>query len=306
MIDPRYRIPDTYSQHVSIGTCSWKYDSWKGLVYDRGTKYHADDYLVDYSKFFTTVEVDQWFWSLFPGETVMPRTQAVSTYAASVPGDFEFTVKAPNSITLTHFYAKQPARWREWRNKPNDQFLSIELVERFLRALEPLRGRLGPVMFQFEYLNSMKMKGRDTFCEQLSGFLDRLPGGYEYAVETRNPSYLGPEYCRVLKDRGVGTVLLDGYHMPPLDKVTDAQDAVTAPFSVIRLHGPDRYGIEKRTGKVWDTIVEPQDRGIANAVRIVKDNTARNIRTYVNVNNHYEGSAPLTIERFLEALRNEE
>jgi hypothetical protein len=35
---------------------------------------------------------------------------------------------------------------------------------------------------------------------------------------------------------------------------------------------------------------------------IVRPNARKNILTYVNFNNHYEGSAPLSIRRFLETL----
>ena len=46
----KLEIPDRFKKHLRVGTCSWKYDSWKGLLYDAETKYHRDDYLVDYSK----------------------------------------------------------------------------------------------------------------------------------------------------------------------------------------------------------------------------------------------------------------
>ena len=47
---------------IRIGTCSWKYDSWRGLVYrDQAKK----NYLQEYSELYDTVEIDQWFWSLF-------------------------------------------------------------------------------------------------------------------------------------------------------------------------------------------------------------------------------------------------
>jgi hypothetical protein len=36
---------------------------------------------------------------------------------------------------------------------------------------------------------------------------------------------------------------------------------------------------------------------------IVKQNLDFGVDTYVNVNNHYEGSAPLTIRRLLDILR---
>ena len=32
---------------LRLGTCSWKYDSWKGLLYEPGKRYRPDDYLAD-------------------------------------------------------------------------------------------------------------------------------------------------------------------------------------------------------------------------------------------------------------------
>jgi uncharacterized protein YecE (DUF72 family) len=298
----KLEIPPAYRKHLRVGTCSWKYDTWKGLLYDPDTKYHRDDYLVDYSKHLNTVEVDQWFWSLFPTGVKLPDLNTVETYAASVPRDFVFTVKAPNAITLTHFYAKQPARYEEYANRPNDGFLSVELLERFLESLEPMKGRLGPVMFQFEYLNKQKMPSCDAFLERLNAFFDKAPKGYQYAVESRNPNYLSKPYFDFLSERGLAHVFLDGYYMPRIGEVFGKNDAHTAVFSVVRLHGPDRQGIEKATNKIWNKLVAPRDEGIASAVDIVKRNADKLITTYINVNNHYEGSAPLTIERFLDAL----
>ena len=37
-------IPSAYENRLRLGTCSWKYDSWKGLVYDAGKAYQAGDY----------------------------------------------------------------------------------------------------------------------------------------------------------------------------------------------------------------------------------------------------------------------
>ena len=95
------QIPERYRSFLRIGTCSWKYDSWKGLIYDSEKKYGPYDYLADYAKAFNTVEIDQWFWSLFPRGIKLPDSKTVKVYVDSVPDDFLFTVKVPNSITLT-------------------------------------------------------------------------------------------------------------------------------------------------------------------------------------------------------------
>jgi hypothetical protein len=60
--------------------------------------------------------------------------------------------------------------------------------------------------------------------------------------------------------------------------------------------------IEAGTGEDWSRIVRPQPEGIAAAVAITQANVRKRLVTIVNANNHYEGSAPLTVERFLEQL----
>jgi len=101
-------IPEPYRDCLRLGTCSWKCDSWKGLIYRPDLDYGPNDYLPDYARHLNTVEVDQWFWSLFPPGAKLPDQDTVRAYAEGVPDDFLFTVKAPNSITLTHFYSRQP------------------------------------------------------------------------------------------------------------------------------------------------------------------------------------------------------
>ena len=153
----KIEIPGPLSPFLRLGTCSWKYDSWKGLLYDEGRTYRAFDYLPDYARHLGTVEIDQWFWSLFPSGVRLPDPETAGRYAESVPDDFRFTVKAPNAITLTHYYARQPRAYAEYAGRPNEHFLDVDLLNRFLDLLSPMHGKLGPVMFQFEYLNRRKM-----------------------------------------------------------------------------------------------------------------------------------------------------
>ncbi len=215
-----FRIPPAYEQYLRVGTCSWKYDSWRGLVYPEGKTYAADEYLPLYARHFTTVEIDQWFWSLFPSGVRLPESRTVQTYAASVPVGFLFTIKAPNSITLTHFYAKQPKHLAEFANKPNDNFLSTELLTRFLDRLAPLEGKIGPIMFQFEYLNKKKMPSKDLFIDKLGAFFDRAPTGFQYAIEIRNPNYLSPELFGFLAARCIGFVFLEILGSVILNEIT--------------------------------------------------------------------------------------
>ncbi len=92
------------TRNLHNGPCSWKYSSWKGLVY---SKAKPKNFLEEYSALYSTVEVDQWFWSLFGHSVVLPKLGVVQEYADSVPDSFKFGVKVPNSITLTHHYKKR-------------------------------------------------------------------------------------------------------------------------------------------------------------------------------------------------------
>jgi uncharacterized protein YecE (DUF72 family) len=299
------RIPNELSPWLRVGTCSWKFDSWKGLLYEHGKIYSPQDYLHDYARQLNTVEVDQWFWSLFPGSIRLPDVRTVKQYSESVPDDFVFTVKAPNALTLTHFYSRQPAAQAASAGAPNPHFLDNSLLDRFLERLAPLGRKLGPIMFQFEYLNRTKMPSRDMFCSRFQAFLSRAPREFQYAVETRNPNYLSPPFFGFLKDSGCGYVYLEGYYMPPIGTVFERFSPETSDFSIIRLHGGDRQQIEKDTREVWDRLISPKPESVQAAARIVRANARRHVLTFVNVNNHLEGSAPLTIQRLLEALTSE-
>jgi uncharacterized protein YecE (DUF72 family) len=298
----RLAVPAKFRGLLRIGTTSWKYDSWKGLIYDRAKSYKPADYLADYAKVLDSVEIDQWFYSLFPGGLRLPDPGVAKAYADAAPKGFFFTVKAPNSLTLTNYYSRQTRRYAEFGGRPNPAFLDLALLGRFLETISPLGAKLGPIMFQFEYLNKRKMPSLETFVERFGAFIERAPRGYQYAVEVRNPKWMAPAYFDFLKAHGLGFVYVAGYFMPALDEILETCGPETAPFQIVRLHGSERAEMESRTGEVWDRIVAPKPDGLAAAARVVKANAKRKVVTYLNISNHYEGSAPLTIRRFLDVL----
>jgi uncharacterized protein YecE (DUF72 family) len=298
----KVKIPREYQACLRIGTCSWKFDSWKGLFYDSSKNYKPDDYLVDYARHLNSVEIDQWFWSLFPGGVKLPDISTVKTYTDSVPDDFVFTVKAPNSLTLTHFYSKQPRKYTEYAGKANKYFLNSELLERFLERLTLMGKKLGPIMFQFEYLNKKKMPTKEVFFDRFHEFLLRAPKDYKYAVEIRNPNYLSPAFFKFLEEHALGFVYLEGYYMPPIGDIFKKFEPATADFCIVRLHGGDRLEIETETGGLWNQVVSPKPEGLKTAAQIIRANCRRNILTFVNINNHFEGCAPVTVTRFLDIL----
>lgn len=286
----------TYN-NIHIGTCSWKYDSWRGLIYPDG----PINFLQEYCSHYRTVEVDQWFWSLFKGDkVVLPRADVVREYAEVVPEGFRFAIKVPNSITLTHHYNKD----KKGPLRQNPNFLSLELMNRFLDTLKPLSDHLGPLIFQFEYLNKQKMPTLSQFLEFFGAFTEQLPNGFTYTVETRNPNYLQESYFEMIRSQGLHHVFLHGYYMPPIFEVYEKYREYIKDLTVIRLHGPGRQDIEKQTGKEWNQIVAPKDRDIDRLATMLGDLAERQVETFLYVNNHFEGSAPRTISRIESSLPN--
>lgn len=276
---------------IYVGSCSWKYESWQGLVY---SKPKGINMLEEYSKQFNSVEVDQWFWSLHGIDKIsLPREKDVKIYNDSVPDDFKFTIKIPNSITLTHFYRKNKTE----SLKVNPHFFSPELFHDFHSTLKPMSSKIDVLMFQFEYLNKQKMGSQSEFLDKFDGFLQNIKSNYKLGVELRNPNYLNTKYFEFIERNNIAMVFLQGYYMPPVWDVFNSCKDFLNDSVVIRLHGPDRSGIEEKTGGDWSKIVEPRDGELEKINEVVNYLSSKKVDVYINVNNHFEGSAPLTIQK---------
>jgi len=270
------------AEPLRVGTCSWKYPSWKGLVYSAES---GVDFLSEYSARYNTVEVDQWFWTL-------PEYEVAAQYAHVTPPGFRFSVKLPNALTLTHLRGKKIQGL-----KPNPEFLSVDVYRDVLARLSGLTEKLGILMLQFEYMPREKMPSQAEFLSSLARFLAEVPREIPLGIETRNPRWLDERYFRFLAEHDVAHVFLQGYFMPSVLEVYHDFGRLLRGSVVVRLHGPDRAGIEEATGERWDTIVEPKDQELPGIAEMVNQMLGRSLTVYLNVNNHYEGSAPLTIER---------
>jgi uncharacterized protein YecE (DUF72 family) len=65
--------------------------------------------------------------------------------------------------------------------------------------------------------------------------------------------------------------------------------------TIIRLHGPDRSGIEKISGENWNKIYINRDEELNDIIKMIKELQNKDVEVYLNINNHYEGCAHLTI-----------
>jgi len=275
----------TDNNDLRIGTCSWNYDSWVELVYSKKCR-TASEYLGEYSSMYNTVEIDSWFYK-------MPSAQTVQDYLNQVDDEFRFTCKVPNRISLTHL--------RNSGGESNPDFLSPSLFNKFLSEIEPMLPRIDALMLEFEYLNREKMESLSQFLSSFEDFLKGVESRLPIAVEIRNSNYLHRDYFELLKAYNVIHVFSEKTYMPPIHEIYNKYKEHLTDSSVIRLLGENRAEIEKKARNKWNRILEPKDR-LGDIVAMIQDMTRNKMKVTINVNNHYEGSAPITIDRIFKGL----
>ena len=85
-----------FSELIKIGTCSWKYSSWKGILYSNGV---GSNYLSEHAKHYNTVEIDQWFWSLFARKRLFYQNRKwLLNIQLQFPVTFNLASKSPMQL----------------------------------------------------------------------------------------------------------------------------------------------------------------------------------------------------------------
>jgi uncharacterized protein YecE (DUF72 family) len=280
---------------VRIGTSSWKYDGWQGIVYANsgGKEDPSNSYLRQYARIFPTVCADFTFYRFY--DAAMFRK-----IAAATPAGFTFAVKVTQSLLINKY-----PHWFKGENagKENADFLSPKIfVEQFLAPVQALGDRLGPVIFEFGE-KTLSLSAADLILA-LDDFFAKAPAGPMYAVEIRRPSYFTEEYFGVLRKHRVAHVINSQETTLSMREQIDRYDVFTAPFSVIRALTPPKISYKKSVeiNEPFDRIVseQPAERAtIADIARLCRE---KGISLYAYINNRLEGCSPLTIAALLKEM----
>ena len=291
-------------QQIYIGTSSWKYEGWCGQIYTRdryttrgrfAQKRFESECLAEYAETFPVVCGDFTFYQ-FPAEPVLE--------AAVHIGGTRFAIRVQGAGR--DHRARVPAAIRAMargRGTENPSFLNADLFRSaFTDLLAPYRARVPVLIFEFGTFDKSCYEDADAFVQDLDPFLSKLPDGFRYAVEIRNPDYLVPEYFDCLRHHGVAHVFNAWSRMPEIDRQIQIPEAWTADFVVTRAL--------LRCGRPYEEAVErfsPYERiqdenpGARGAIReMIRTAREQNRRAYIYVNNRLEGNAPSTIEAILE------
>lgn len=287
------RLPPT----VRLGTSSWAFPGWRGLVYggaeQRETALSRAG-LGAYGRhpLFRTVGVDRGFYVPVPEETL-------ERYAADVPADFRFLLKAHAALT-TPRSASRPG----FLEGVPDLFLDVAHAR--AAVIEPARRalgeRLGVLLFQFPPLPPPVWRHRGELLARLHEFLRALPGDVRYALEWRNPDILGADYREMLAAAGALHAPCSHPRMPNVDEQGfdgAAQDALVIRWLLGHRRG---YDEARAAFAPFDRLVEPDEPVRERIATLIAEATRARRDCFVIVNNKAEGSSPLSVERLARRL----
>jgi len=283
--------------NLYFGTSSWAFPGWQGIVYRRqeAPAELSRDGLREYAEhpLLRTVEIDRSYYAPVPVEDFQ-------RYAAQLPEGFRCCIKAPGSVTSAVVPGRTPIP------QANPNFLSAKLLEEEL--LSPLdtafAGHCGPIVLQFPPQPYSFRLSAQVFADRLSQFLSRLPKGFRFAVELRDPDLLSPEYSDVLRQHGAAHAYNFWSNMPMPAEQEKTVPLSHAGFTVLRLMLPPgtSYDGQRENFRPFDRLHEPHVEMRRQVTEIARRSTREGRDTFVIVNNKAEGSSPLTIRALAEMM----
>ncbi|MBN9122317.1 MAG: DUF72 domain-containing protein [Planctomycetes bacterium] len=183
-----------------VGTSGYSYPEWKGTFYP--AKMPTKQMLGFYASHFRAVEINNTFYR-------PPTAPLLGSWAAQVPAEFRFVLKAPQEIT----HVKRLAG-------------TGDVVSALFAAAGTLKSRLGPVLFQLppNFRKDVPL---------LREFLASLPPGVPVAFEFRNQGWFCDEVFNPLREHGAGMCVADA------GDDLDVPFVATANWGYLRLRRPD-------------------------------------------------------------------
>jgi uncharacterized protein YecE (DUF72 family) len=207
--------------NLYVGTSGFSYKEWKGSFYPEDLP--DKQMLRYYAERFRSVEINNTFYR-------MPKDLLLHSWAAEVPAEFKFVLKAPQRIT--HMQRLKDAG---------------DSVSYFLKVASVLKERLGPLLFQLPPF--MKKD-----AARLRDFLALLPPDRHAAFEFRHQSWIDEEIFGLLRGHKAALCIAEA------EEGIDVPFVSTADWGYLRLRRPDYGDTELKT---WVDKVRSQNWGDA-------------------------------------------
>ncbi|HEX3968633.1 MAG TPA: DUF72 domain-containing protein [Edaphobacter sp.] len=214
--------------NIRIGISGWTYKPWRGDFYPSGLAQKKE--LAYAASLFSSIEINGTFYSL-------QRPSSFAAWAEQTPADFVFAIKGSRFLThmlklrnaeqaLANFFASGLLALGQklgpilWQFPPNFQF-KPELLEEFFSLLPRDTSAAATLAKRHDH----RLKGR-AFTEPDK----RRP--IRHAMEIRHPTFVTPEFVKLLRRYNVALVCADTVEWPRLMDVT-------SDFIYCRLHGSE-------------------------------------------------------------------
>jgi len=174
---------------LRAGTSGYAYAEWKGSFYPEAIP--AREMLAHYASQLPAVEINNTFYRL-------PKASLLANWAAQVPDDFRFAIKA--SRRITH----------------QKRLVDTESETGFLlESCTALGPKLGAILFQLPPNLPLDLA-------RLERFLALLPPATPGAFELRHPSWAGSQVDALLASRGCTRVVGDDDERETPETLADA------------------------------------------------------------------------------------
>ena len=263
----------TDQQKIRIGACAWTFEDWRDSFYSPGLPQSRR--LEFYARYFPAVEIDSTFYGA-------PAEETALRWVEMTPSTFRFACKLPREIT-------HACKLRD---------CSAELTG-FLRAVEPLAGKLSVILIQLP--PSFTPKDGKT---ALRTFIKQLPRDFRFAIEFRYPGWHRPNIIRLLETHRIcwvwaDTSPLNERNLAPFEFLPQTTD-----FLYVRLLGDyaTKYDSAGKHLHQYGTLLWKREAALESwSVKIERHlSEVRNVWAFVG--NHYEGFAPETAQRLSQRL----
>ncbi len=241
---------------VRIGVSGWRYTPWRGVFYPRDLPQRLE--LQYAASIFPTLEINGSFYSL-------QRPEYYRQWHDETPDDFVFALKG--SRYITHM------------KKLRD--IEAPLANYFASGVFELRGKLGPILWQFppnfRYDRERMARFFDLLPHDTNAALRlarkrdaRMKGRarlaidqrrpLRHAVEIRHESFVDDSFVELLREHGIALVVAETAKRWPM--MLD----ITADFVYMRLHGDKelyKSGYSNKALERWAERIREWHRGSA-------------------------------------------
>jgi uncharacterized protein YecE (DUF72 family) len=183
----------TTANRIRVGVGGWTFEPWRNNFYPAGL---AQSRELEYaSRKLSAIEINGTFYG-------SQKPASFAKWRDETPDDFVFSMKATRYATNRKVLAE-----------------AGDSIDRFVKSgIAELRGKLGPILWQFASTKKFEPADFEGFLKLLPGEVDSLP--LRHVLDVRHASFMTTEYLDMARHYRCATVFTDSDDYPSFADVT--------------------------------------------------------------------------------------